>query len=58
MASTEEYFVDVNLISEMVYEENRLNTFHKIGQCWPFLSNCNCIPEKVLAFVLVLPLKV
>lgn len=38
--------INVNVLAEMVYEENRLKTFLKNGQ-WPFLKDCNCTPEKV-----------
>ncbi|EFX87271.1 hypothetical protein DAPPUDRAFT_307098 [Daphnia pulex] len=43
--------IDLNVLSEMVYEENRLSTFFKNGQGlsgrWPFLEDCNCTPEKM-----------
>ncbi|XP_046647255.1 baculoviral IAP repeat-containing protein 5-like [Daphnia pulicaria] len=38
--------IDFNVLSEMVYEENRLSTFLKNRQ-WPFLEDCNCTPEKM-----------
>lgn len=38
--------IDVSMISRMVYEESRLNSFIQKEQ-WPFLKDCNCTPEKV-----------
>ena len=38
--------INVSMISKMVYEEERLNSFIQKGQ-WPFLKDCNCTPEKV-----------
>lgn len=38
--------IDVSMISRMVYEETRLNSFTQKEQ-WPFLKDCNCTPEKV-----------
>ena len=38
--------IDIQEITKMVYEENRLNSFLE-KKHWPYLEDCNCTPEKV-----------
>ena len=38
--------INVNVLAEMLYEKNRVNTFLESGQ-WNLLEDCNCTPDKV-----------